>query len=267
MTKKRPHLLLTNDDGITASGLLSLWRGLSQYVDVTIVAPSSDQSGKGVGITILHPLRVAQIAWRDDSTAYHINGTPADCVKLALNVLLERPPDMIVSGINRGSNSGRNVLYSGTIGGVIEGTMHNIPGIAFSCRDFEAPQFTTAEPFIYPFILYLLEHPLTLGSFLNVTFPDYAGPIRGVRLAQQGQSCWIGTPEERLHPSGERYYWLGNTVYSHDQEHHESDVELLRQGYITAVPLRVHQLTDEANFQKHKTSFEEWFSNHPERGN
>src|SRR6185312_8370553 len=98
--------------------------------------------------------------------------------------------------INLSTNSCRNVLYSGTVGGVIEGAMRNIPGIAFSCHDFYAPQFQAAESFIYPFILYMLEHPLTPGSFLNVTFPDHADPIRGIRLALQGQGYWSGKPEE-----------------------------------------------------------------------
>lgn len=250
--------MLTNDDGITAPGIVSLWRGLVEHADITIVAPESDQSCKGLSLTTQHPLHLIQINWKEGQTAYKVNGTPADCVKIALNALLKEPPDMIVSGINRGSNAGRNVLYSGTVGGVIEGALHGIPGISFSCDDFDAPKYERAEPYIYPLVRYLIAHPLSTGSFLNVTFPDHEGPVRGVRMAQQGQSFWKGTPEERIHPSGHRYYWLGGDTHDHP-EHAESDIELVKQGYLTAVPLRVHQLTDHGLLEDHKDRFEKWF--------
>ncbi len=259
MTAKRPKILLTNDDGITAPGLYSLWHALADHADITIIVPAHDESGKGLSITTLRPLHIAQVAWSNNTPAYKVDGTPADCVKLALQVLLAESPDMIVSGINRGSNAGRNVLYSGTIGGVIEGALRNIPGIAFSCEDYNAPEYARYEPFIFPLVDYLLQHPPTAGSFLNVTFPAQKGPIRGIRLAEQGQSYWRGVAEERVHPSGHRYYWFGGDQHKHD-EHPESDVELLQQGYLTAVPLRVHQLTDRDHLQKHKTHFEEWLT-------
>jgi len=272
MTSRRPKLILTNDDGIAAPGLFSLWRALADHADVTIIAPALDESGKGLSITTLRPLHITQVPWTDTGTnttpAYQVDGTPVDCIKLALQILVSDPPDMIVSGINRGSNAGRNVLYSGTVGGVIEGALRNIPGIAFSC-DFDAPQFARAEPFIFPLVHYLMEHPLATGSLLNVTFPGQNGPIRGIRMAEQGQSYWRGIPEKRVHPSGHSYYWLGGDQHDHD-EHPESDVELLRQGYLTAVPLRVHQLTDREHLQNHKAHFEEWFApffldRHPEQ--
>lgn len=257
MLSKRPRIVLTNDDGITAPGLYSLWRGLAAHADVTIVAPETDQSCKGLSLTTLHPLHITQVSW-PDTAAYKVNGTPADCIKLALQVVLPTPPDMIVSGINRGANSGRNILYSGTIGGVIEGTMRNIPGIAFSCDNFNAPKYERAEAYIFPFVRYLLDHPLSAGSFLNVTFPDHEGPIRGVRMAQQGKSHWSGMPEERLHPSGGRYFWLGGDTLEHPEDA-ESDVELVKQGFLTAVPVHVHELTDHEHLRKHKNHFEEWF--------
>ncbi len=257
--QKRPKIILTNDDGITAPGLLSLWRALSDHADITIVAPSHDESGKGLSITTLRPLHITSASWPNSTSAYHVDGTPADCVKLALEILAENPPDMIVSGINRGSNAGRNVLYSGTVGGVIEGALRNIPGIAFSSDNFQDPLFTRAESFIFPFVQYLLESPLATGSFLNVTFPDHHDVIRGIRMAQQGQSYWRGVPQKRVHPSGHHYYWLGDDDDEYE-EHPESDVELVKQGYITAVPLRVHQLTDHAHIQNHKSHFEEWFA-------
>ena len=261
MSAKRPHLVLTNDDGINAPGLYSLWRALVHYADITIVAPLMNQSGKGLSITTDRPLHITQKTWEQNTLAYQVDGTPTDCIKLALSVLLPAYPDMIVSGINLGSNSGRNVLYSGTVGGVIEGAMRDIPGIAFSCDNLDHPQFEYTEPFIYPFVRYLLENPLQDGSFLNVTFPNPGEPIHGVRLAQQGLGYWEEMPEERSHPSNNyRYFWLGGT-WRGCEEHKESDVELLKQGYITAVPLRVHQLTDHVHWETHKTQFDAWFDN------
>ena len=141
MTRK-PKILITNDDGIFAPGLRSLWQALVDYADVSIVAPTDDTSGAGAGITIKTPLRVDVVPWENGTRAWKVNGKPADCVKLALGTILTEKPDLIVSGINRGSNSGRTVFCSGTVGGVIEGALRKIPGIAFlACALFVAAAF------------------------------------------------------------------------------------------------------------------------------
>ncbi|MBS3904300.1 MAG: 5'/3'-nucleotidase SurE [Simkania sp.] len=261
MSHNRPHILLTNDDGIHAPGLYRLWSGLKDHCDVTIVAPMTEQSGAGLSITTQRPLHIQQVPWEGKTAAYQVDGTPADCIKLALAVICPKFPDMIASGINRGANSGRNILYSGTVAGVIEGTMRNVPGIAFSCDDFDTPNYERAEQFVYPMVRYLLDHPLSPGTFLNVTFPDHEGPIRGIKLARQGRSYWVDDPEERLHPTGHRYYWLGGQRHR-DTEHLESDVELVANGWLTAVPIRVQELTDHIQFQDRKESFERWFIEH-----
>src|SRR5689334_3155261 len=119
--KKRPHLLITNDDGINAPGIRALWEALKDYADVTVVAPANEQSAVGLSTTIRHPLHISDVDWGSNSrNIWSVSGTPADCVKLALNAILDTKPDLIVSGINRGSNLGRNVLYSGTVSAVIE---------------------------------------------------------------------------------------------------------------------------------------------------
>ncbi len=258
MAINRPHILLTNDDGINAPGLYQLWSGLKEHCDVTIVAPTTEQSGSGLCITTRRPLHIKQVPWEGDTKAYHVDGTPADCIRLALSVLLPTPPSMIASGINRGANSGRNILYSGTVAGVIEGIMHNVPGIAFSCDDYEAPNYARAQQFVYPMTRYLLDHPLPEGTFLNVTFPDHEGPIRGVKLARQGTSRWVESPEGRLHPEGYSYYWLGG-YKQRGIEHAESDVELTANGYLTAAPIYVHELTHLPLFEERKEMFEQWF--------
>jgi len=260
MTTRRPHILLTNDDGIHAPGIYNLWLGLKDYCDLTIVAPAEDQSGSGLSITTSKPLHIRQVPWEDTTTkAYKVNGTPTDCIKLALNVICETRPDMIASGINRGANSGRNILYSGTVAGVIEGTLRNVPGIAFSCDNFEKPNFARAQNHVYLFVKYLLEHPLPPGGFLNVTFPDHEGPVKGIRLAKQGRSYWVEKPQERQHPEGHNYYWLGGQRH-HVEEHEESDVELIKNGYLAAVPIQIHELTDHAQFEGRKSAFEDWIN-------
>lgn len=251
----RPRILLTNDDSISAPGLYSLWRALKEWGDITIVAPAHEQSGSGLGITTKRPLQIKEVPWAEGTKAYSVDGTPADCVRLALRVILNSTPDLVASGINRGANSGRNLLYSGTVGGVIEASMHGIPGIAFSCDNFFTPNFIRAESYIYPLVQYVLEHPFIKGTFLNVTFPDHEGPIQGIRMAKQGQSYWRETPQECHHPEGERFYWLGGKWFDHEDEHEESDIRLIKKGYLTAVPIHAQQLTDQGEFDQRKNSF------------
>ncbi len=255
----RPHLLITNDDGINAPGLYSLWRSLKDRFDLTIVAPAHEQSGAGLSITIKRPIHVKKIPWEEGTDAYSVDGTPADCVKLAMHTLLSRKPDCVVSGINKGTNSGRNILYSGTVAGVIEASMHGIQGIAFSCHDFYAPNYERAEAFIYPLVEYVLQYPFPKGTLLNVTIPDHEGTIQGVRLAKQGVGYWKESPEACLHPEGYSYYWLGGKWKGYEEDE-KSDVDLVERGYLTAVPLCFQQLTDHQEYEQRKNSFDEWFT-------
>ncbi len=258
----KPHILLTNDDGIHAPGIRSLWRALKDSYDITIVAPAVDQSCTGLSITTARPLSIRQVPWEGATKAYQVDGTPTDCVKLALTVLLPKLPDMVASGINRGANSGRNILYSGTVAGVIEGTMRGVPGISLACDNFYAPNYERAEGYVEGLVRYLLDFPLPTGTFLNVTFPDQEGPVQGIKLARQGRSYWVENPEERLHPEGYNYYWLGGK-HQKDEEHEESDVDLVRKGFIAAVPIQVHELTDHLQYQHRKAAFERLFEQKP----
>ncbi len=259
--QKKPRILITNDDGIEAPGIYSLWKSLKDHCQVSIIAPATEKSGVGLCITLREPLHIQEVKWEENTPAWKINGTPADCVRLGMNVLLKNPPDLIVSGINKGANSGRTVLYSGTVAGVIEGTMQNVPGIAFSCHNFVNPDYSLCEEYIYPFVQYLLDHPLPKGSFLNVNFPDEPKErIKGCKLAKQGMSYFKEDPAKRVHPEGHEYYWLGGKWEQAEDEHEESDVHLLNEGYITAVPLQIHQLTDHHIFQTRKEHFSSLFS-------
>lgn len=256
---ERPFLLITNDDGIQAPGIRHLWQAVSEFADVAIVAPHVEKSGCGLSITWTKPLRIQPFPWERGISAWSLNGTPADCVKMACSVILDKKPDMILSGINRGSNAGRTVLYSGTIGGVIEGAYKNIPGVAFSFSDFDSPPVSATKGYIIPIVKHLLENPLPRGTFLNVTFPcDVKDGAKGFKIAKQGLGYWVESPDRRIHPEGDPYYWLGGKWHSFDEDP-ESDVALLEKGYVTGVPIRVSELTDFEAYKKQKKMIEKTF--------
>lgn len=252
----KPRILIINDDGIEAQGIKHLWASLVDVAQVAIIAPAIEQSGVGMCTTQRKPLHVQIVNWEKNTPAWKITGTPADCVKMALSVILEDTPDLIVSGINRGTNSGRNVLYSGTVGGVIEGILRGVPGIAFSCVNYNQPNYEDAARYVLPVVRYVMDNPLPLGTFLNVNIPD---SVKGIKLARQGMGYWTDSPDERLHPEGRPYYWLGGKWCDH-AEHHESDVHLLKEGYLTAVPINVNELTDHHLFNSRKSHFEGMFT-------
>jgi len=256
----RPFLLITNDDGIHAPGIKHLWQTVREFADTAIVAPIIEKSGCGLAITWGKPLKINEVSWEEGTSAWSLNGTPADCVKMALAVLLKRSPQLILSGINRGSNSGRTALYSGTVGGVIEGAMKGIPGIAFSYSDYDVmPSAETAKKYIQPLVQHFLAHPLPADTVLNVNFPYHCDrEIKGVKLAKQGKGHWIEQPDRRIHPEGAPYYWLGGRWHSFEEEA-DSDVALLEQGYITAVPLQVCQLTHAETLLTHREALEKKF--------
>lgn len=258
---KRPFILICNDDGIHSRGIRHLYNAIKPFADCVVAAPLVEKSGAGLSITFTKPLQIQTIHWDDEinTPAYRINGTPADCVKLAVTVLLDKKPDLIVSGINKGSNAGRNVLYSGTIGAVIEGVLKKIPGIAFSCSELTDPNFLSAEKYIYPIIDYFLKNPIEPDSFLNVNFPKKEKTIKGFKIASQGVGYCLEIPDKRLHPNGHTYYWMATDWNKEEEKNEHSDVTLLEDGYITAVPVNIGDLTCKKQFEKHKESFEKIF--------
>lgn len=257
--KTRPHILITNDDGINAQGITNLWNALHSIADITIVAPASEQSGVGLGITTRDPLRIERHHGFGSCHAWSVTGTPADCVKMALNVVMDRRPDFIVSGINRGTNAGRNVLYSGTVAGAIEGVFQGIPSLAFSCWDYKDPDYLSALPYIPAIVHNTLLHPLPFGTLLNVNFPPRIHEIKGVKLARQGKAFWKENPDKRNHPSDEHsYYWMGIQL-AQFEETEDSDIHWLHKGYVAAVPMHVGELTDHKHLSDRKASFEALF--------
>jgi 5'-nucleotidase len=254
---KRPLILITNDDGISAPGIKHLWQALKQHADLAIVAPAFEQSSVGLATTIRNPLHINQVSWADNAPAWSVSGTPADCIKLALSVILKNKPDLIVSGINRGTNAGRSVLYSGTVAGAIEAVFRGIPAIAFSCYDYTSPDYQAAGQCVPEIVRYVLQHSLPQGTLLNVNFPSQNLPLKGIQMARQGKGHWAENPDERAHPSeGNTYYWLGAKFLEFSEEE-EGDVYLLSQGYATAVPVHVGELTDHKAYAERKHHFDQ----------
>ena len=258
----RPFILLCNDDGIYAPGMKALWESLSKadLFDIAIIAPAAERSGTGCAITWTRPLLVKKVPWEGKTQAWSIDGCPADCIKLGLSIVLDRQPDLIVSGINAGSNAGRNVLHSGTIGAVIEGVLRGIPGIALSCEDDQNPNYHIAEKYVTSLVQYILAHPLDEGSFLNVNFPKAAlHDIEGFKLTRQGMGRWVEDPSLHTETDHGPTYWLGGKPEERAEDP-ECDITLLKQGYLTAAPIHVHELSDKKALSERQEHFSTFFA-------
>lgn len=237
------HLLITNDDGIHAEGLRELVLSLKDEFRVTVVAPHEEKSAASLSQSPRSPLHVKRIEFADGVDAYSVTGTPVDCVKIALSGGFVDKPDLIASGINPGANTGKSVLFSGTVGAVIAGTIRGIPGVAFSTRCSMAPLYPFFAPKAKEIITHLFEHPLPNGTFLNVNFP-LLHPFQGVKWTRQGGEFWKEAPTT-VHKisSGQATFWL-NFEEQIPAQIDESDVYWLEQGFVTLVPVQVRDLTD-----------------------
>jgi 5'-nucleotidase len=257
----RPKIVITNDDGINAPGIKALWSVLDEanFADLYVIAPSTEKSGTGVGITSDKPILIQKTEWQNQTPAWSIGGTPADCIKMGTRIILGQKPDFIVSGINSGSNAGRNVLHSGTVGACIEGAFRGIPGIAFSCENGKEPNFHVAQKYILDLIRYLFDHPLPVGCFLNVNIPHAAQEdVKGFRLTRQGKGRWTEDPVLHLQTEHGPSYWLGGKP-EELLEDEESDIAWLKNGYLAVVPIQVHDLTAHEELISRRESFDRYF--------
>ena len=208
MTEK-PLILLTNDDGINAEGLIILSEVLCEVGETVIVAPSVERSAVGHAITLSDPLRVMDHERNGRFFGYAVNGTPADCVKIAFWALLNRKPDILISGINLGANTGINTLYSGTVSAATEGAFLGIPSFAVSLCTYRSPDYSFAAKFAVRLANLLLERKLQRGVYLNVNVPPCReDEIRGVAVTRQGQAVFEEHFDKRVDPHGRVYYWL-----------------------------------------------------------
>ena len=236
----KPLILVTNDDGITAPGLRMLIRFMRELGDVVVVAPDSPQSGMGHAITIDSTLYSKKVVIDPEHGApeeYSCSGTPADCVKLGLQELLPRRPDLCVSGINHGSNASINVIYSGTMSAAIEAGIEGIPAIGFSLCDYSwEADFNPCREAVLKITAQALEKGLPPGVVLNVNIPRTKGePVRGIRICRQARANWKERFDKRMSPGGQEYYWLTGEFELLDKGK-DTDHWALSQGYVSVVP-------------------------------
>ena len=236
--KTKPLILVTNDDGITAPGLRSLIEVMNEIGEVVVVAPDSPQSGMGHAITINSTLYCDKIKVTDGpQVEYSCSGTPADCVKLAINELLDKKPDLCVSGINHGSNSSINVIYSGTMSAAIEAGIEGVPAIGFSLLDFKwNADFKPLKEYIKKISLEALKKGIPKDVVLNVNFPLLKnGKIKGMKICRQARAYWVEEFDKRTNPMGREYYWLTGTFINEDKGE-DTDEWALNKGYVSIVP-------------------------------
>jgi len=235
---KRPLILVTNDDGITAPGIRTLIAVMNEIGDVVVVAPDGPQSGMGHAVTIDDTIYCNEIKVdAGPQREYKSSGTPADCVKLAVSEILERKPDLCVSGINHGSNSSINVIYSGTMSAAVEAGVEGIPAIGFSLLDYSwNANFEPLKDYIRKIALNVLENGLPDGVVLNVNFPK-SETFKGIKICRQARANWVEEFDRRINPQGKVYYWLtGNFVNMDSGE--DNDEWALANNYIAIVPVQ-----------------------------
>ena len=238
MSSKKPLILVVNDDGITAPGIQALSSVAKEFGEVVIVAPDKPQSGMGHAITINSTLHI-QRTEIEGIDAYACSGTPVDCVKIAINKILKRKPDLIVSGINHGSNSSINVIYSGTMSAALEGALEEIPSIGFSLQNHSIDaNFEASKHYAKKIINQILQHNNKQGLCLNVNIPNLDKDlIAGVKVCRQAKAIWQEDYDERVDPFGRTYYWLTGKFVLNDTGI-DTDEHALRNNFVSIVPVQ-----------------------------
>jgi len=245
---RRPVILVTNDDGFHAKGIEALIEMVKPLGRVIVVAPEEGNSGMSHAITIKTPLRIKKRSRTDEVELYSINGTPVDCVKLAMNQLFTNPPDLILSGINHGSNASVSIFYSGTMAATIEGSLFNIPSIGFSLLDYTSnPDFSATVHYGRTIVQSVLEKGLSKGTCLNVNVPVLPiDKIKGFKICRQNSGVWKEEFEKRTDPRGQEYFWLTGYFQNNEPEATDTDEWALANGYISIVPVT----TDLTNYSE-----------------
>ena len=238
--EERPIILVTNDDGITAPGIRSLVNAVKDLGDVVVVAPDKPQSGMGHAITIGVPLRLNKVKdLFEDAEAWQTNGTPVDCVKLAVDKILHRKPDICLSGINHGANHSINVIYSGTMSAAMEASIESIPSIGFSLLDYSIEaDFTAAEFYVHKIVESVMKQKPEKHFLLNVNIPAVPlGLMHGIKVCKQAYAKYDEDFDERLDPNGRKYYWLTGEFKNFDTGE-DTDVWALEHNYVSVVPVQ-----------------------------
>lgn len=238
MTEKRPLILITNDDGYTANGIIALSEAMRELGEIIVFAPDWHRSGMSSAITTSQALRCQKYREEKEAVYYICNGTPVDCVKLALNEIVRRKPDLIVSGINHGSNAGISVIYSGTMGAAIEGAIFNIPSFGISLCDFGSKaDFTESARIGTTVAQSILKNGLPKGVCLNVNVPK--GQVKGIRITTQTQGQWVNEYMKSQDGAGREVYWITGNFENWEKENTDSDEWALANGYAAIVPVKI----------------------------
>lgn len=237
--KKRPLILISNDDGYQAKGINELVRMLHDMADIIVCAPDTHQSGTSRSFSGTIPLRLTLRRQSEGIAVWSCSGTPVDSVKMALSELLDRVPDMVIGGINHGDNASVNTHYSGTMGVAVEGCLKGIPSVAFSlCSPKEDADFQPLEPYIRRFTQQVLEHGLPQGVCLNINFPVQQ-TFGGVKICRMAKGSWYNELTKCHHPRGYDYYWMVGHYRNDEPEAEDTDNWALKNGYVAITPTRV----------------------------
>ena len=244
-SQQSPLILVCNDDGIEAPGIIALASALDGLGEIYVVAPESEQSAVGHAITVRDPVRAHSHTFEIPSGEVYaraVSGTPADCVKLAVNQLLPRAPDLVVSGINHGPNTAVNVIYSGTVSAATEASILGINAVAFSLCSWESSDFESAGTVARRIASHVLQRGLPAGVLLNVNIPAKpASELRGIRITRQARSRWEEGFDERVDPFDRPYYWISGKFVNLD-EGDNTDLDAIEEGYVSVTPLQ-HDMT------------------------
>ena len=235
------HILLTNDDGIYAEGIYTLYLKLKKMGKVTVVAPDSEKSSVGHGITLAHPIWDKKVNRKGRFFGVGVSGTPADCVKFATGVLLKHKPDVVVSGINLGHNDGCSVFYSGTVAGAREGALMGIPSLAISLATFVNPNFKYAAQCGARLVKLMIKNRLPKGTFLNVNVPNIKkSQIKGIKMTRQGLVPIHGTFHKRTDPNFREYHWMTGKIPVRGKNNN-IDTPALNNNFVTVTPIQSDQ--------------------------
>ncbi len=234
-------ILLTNDDGLYAAGLRTLLEVMEEFGKVVLISTTESMSGMSQALTVKTPLRVKLLEENEKHRIFACNGTPTDSVKLALNQLLERSPDWVVSGINHGSNASVSILYSGTMAAALEGCLYGINSVGFSLNSFSpAADFSVCKRYIRLVMNHIALQPLPNGVCLNVNIPAAKeSEINGIRVCRQSKGNWQEEFEKRKDPMGKTYYWLTGVFKNHEPDAEDTDEWAIKNNYVSVVPVSV----------------------------
>ncbi len=245
-------ILVTNDDGIDSAGIAALAEGLKDIAEVIVVAPHDEQSAVGHGITMKNPLRVSKYFKNGSFFGYAVEGTPADCVKMGIRNIAGDSPDLVISGINHGSNTAINIIYSGTVSAAREAAIMDVPAIAISVTSHEARDFSYAAKVAKMLAFKVAEHGLPLGTLLNVNVPNIPeNEVAGILVTKQSKAKWDDIYEKRTDPYGKDYYWLTGKLIEIETEL-DTDQRAIKNNFVSITPIHF-DLTDHETFEKMKS--------------